>query len=90
MSAAQISSTYFFHQMLCKQGDQILRNSPIESFFTAGSFFITEVAQMFFHGKSYASILTQKGWATFWAIFYQLIRSPCSQASFSAFMRCIR
>jgi hypothetical protein len=24
-----------------------------------------------FHGKSYALLLTQTGWATFWAIFFQ-------------------
>jgi hypothetical protein len=36
---------------------------------------ITEVAQMFvaafYRGKSYALIVTKKGWASFWAIFSQ-------------------
>jgi hypothetical protein len=43
--------------------------SHIGSVFTLGSFKIFGL--YFFHGNSYAQILTELSWATFWAIFSQ-------------------
>jgi hypothetical protein len=40
------------------------------------------LCEFFFRGNTYAAILAKNGWATFWAIFHRLTRSPCSSSIF--------
>jgi hypothetical protein len=53
--------------------------SPIGRLFSLVSFSKITVVAQFFLGKNYVLILRKMGCATFWAIFYKLIWSPCLQ-----------